>query len=169
MSTHAFTSSMSLDMSYVGTHGTNLFGEEDLNEGTPGTTSASRIQESRPYFNQFPWMGKVTEMSQPGLQQLQRLAGDLNAAYLARHIQHRWLHVFQRIGYRQYRRWSIRLYKPGLPRQVQLRANFFRYPPPLYRPIHLERSWREDASPTARGLVSQYRGESSDPEFPGIR
>ena len=64
--THAFTPSMSLDMSYVGTHGTNLFGEEDLNEGTPGTTTASRIQESRPYFNQFPWMGKVTETTNLG-------------------------------------------------------------------------------------------------------
>ena len=58
---HAFTSTMSLDVSYVGTHGSNLFGQEDLNEATAGTTSAIRIQESRPYYNQFPWLGKVTE------------------------------------------------------------------------------------------------------------
>ncbi len=32
---HAFTSRMSLDLSYVGSHGTNLFGEVDLNEGHP--------------------------------------------------------------------------------------------------------------------------------------
>ncbi len=63
---HAMTSNMSLDVAYVGSHGTNLFGQTDLNEATPGTTSASRIQTSRPFYSQFPWMGKVTNVSNLG-------------------------------------------------------------------------------------------------------
>ncbi len=74
---HAFTSTMSLDLSYVGTHGTNLFGEIDLNEATPGTTSAIRVQESRPYFNQFPWMGKVIETGNFGFSNYNALQATL--------------------------------------------------------------------------------------------
>ncbi len=97
----------------------------------------------------IPVDGDGHRYQQPGFQQLQRLAGDLDAACLARHNQHCGLHVRQRIGYRQYRRWPIRLYQPRLPREMQLRANFLRYPPPVYRSIHLERAWHEDARPTA--------------------
>ncbi len=88
---HAFTSSMSLNVSYVGTHGTNLFGEIDLNEGTPGTTSASRIQESRPYFNQFPWMGKVTETSNLGYSNYNALQATLT--------QRSWHGISNTVGY----------------------------------------------------------------------
>ena len=88
---HAFTSRMSLDLSYVGSHGTNLFGEVDLNEGTPGTTSASRIQESRPYFNQFPWMGKVTEISNLGYSNYNALQATLT--------QRPWHGISNTVGY----------------------------------------------------------------------
>ena len=87
----ALTSSMSLNVSYVGTHGTNLFGEIDLNEGTPGTTSASRIQESRPYFNQFPWMGKVTETSNLGYSNYNALQATLT--------QRSWHGIANTVGY----------------------------------------------------------------------
>jgi TonB dependent receptor len=62
----AMTSTMSLDLAYVGSHGTNLFGQTDFNEATPGTTSSSRIQTSRPFYSQFPWMGKVTNVTNLG-------------------------------------------------------------------------------------------------------
>ena len=88
---HAFTSRMSLDVSYVGTHGTNLFGEVDLNEATPGTTSASRIQESRPYFNQFPWMGTVINTSNLGFSNYNALQATLT--------QRGWRGITNTVGY----------------------------------------------------------------------
>ncbi len=63
---HALTSNMSLDVAYVGTHGTNLFGQTDLNAATPGNTNSTRIQQSRPYYSKFPWMGKVTDVTNLG-------------------------------------------------------------------------------------------------------
>jgi len=88
---HAFTSKMSLDLSYVGTHGTNLFGEVDLNEGTPGMTTASRVQESRPYFSEFPWMGKVTETTNLGFSNYNALQATLT--------QRPWHGISNTVGY----------------------------------------------------------------------
>jgi Carboxypeptidase regulatory-like domain len=54
-------SNMSVDIAYVGNHGTNLIGVYDLNIAPVGNTDATRIQTSRPYYSQFPWMGKIIE------------------------------------------------------------------------------------------------------------
>jgi hypothetical protein len=46
---HAFTSNLSLDMTYVGTHGDNLTGSIDLNQIDPATGL-------RPYATQYPYL-----------------------------------------------------------------------------------------------------------------
>jgi hypothetical protein len=54
-------SNMSVDIAYVGNHGTDLIGVYDLNIAPMGNADTTRIQTSRPYYNQFPWMGKIIE------------------------------------------------------------------------------------------------------------
>ena len=60
---HAFTSAMSLDLAYVGNHGSNLLGAIDLNAPTLGTNSKTREQQSRPFYSKFPWIGKLTDIT----------------------------------------------------------------------------------------------------------
>ena len=54
---HAFTNSLSLNVAYVGTHGSNLRGTTDLNQPAPGVTKASsapalEIEQSRRIYTQ---------------------------------------------------------------------------------------------------------------------
>jgi hypothetical protein len=56
----ALGSAMSLDVAYVGSHGTDLIGVYDLNMPPVGDSKSANIQKRRPYYNQFPWMGKIT-------------------------------------------------------------------------------------------------------------
>ena len=58
---HAMTTNMSLDVAYVGSHGTNLFGQTDLNEPAPGTNSSSRIQTSTAVLQPIPVDGEDHE------------------------------------------------------------------------------------------------------------
>jgi hypothetical protein len=58
----AVGSKMSLDVSYVGSHGSNLFGTTDLNFPAVGDNSNSRVQTSRPYYSKFPWMGNISQV-----------------------------------------------------------------------------------------------------------
>ena len=58
----SLNSTMSLDVAYVGNHGANLLNEIDPNESVPGTAVKNREQTSRPFYNAFPWMGKITEV-----------------------------------------------------------------------------------------------------------
>jgi len=54
--THAFTNSLSLEVGYIGNHGTRLTGFEDLNEIRPGTGVA-------PYAARFPYLSFINQMS----------------------------------------------------------------------------------------------------------
>jgi hypothetical protein len=63
---HAFTNSLSLDLSYVGNHG-HLSGIVDANAATPGPATTSSASTSgllneqirRPYYNQFPYLSTI--------------------------------------------------------------------------------------------------------------
>ena len=52
---HAFSSKMSLDVSYVGNHGTKLPGVIDLNQPVPGGVG--------PLAGQFPYIGSINDLS----------------------------------------------------------------------------------------------------------
>jgi Carboxypeptidase regulatory-like domain/TonB dependent receptor len=54
---HAFTNSLSLDVSYVGNHGTKLQGDINANAPTPGAKTGE--QQRRPYYSQFPYFGAI--------------------------------------------------------------------------------------------------------------
>ena len=64
---HAFTPNLSLEVAYVGDHGTRLAGIRDINQVDPN--SAAEIacghceQNGRPFFNQFPYLGQIYQMS----------------------------------------------------------------------------------------------------------
>ncbi|HWW14201.1 MAG TPA: TonB-dependent receptor [Candidatus Dormibacteraeota bacterium] len=55
---HAFTPKLSLEIGYVGNHGTNLTGIRDINQETPG----SNDQTTRPYNAQFGWLSNIFQM-----------------------------------------------------------------------------------------------------------
>ncbi len=59
----ALGSAMSLDIAYVGSHGTNLFGTNDLNMPAVGDNSSTRVQQSRPYYSRFPWFGNILQVT----------------------------------------------------------------------------------------------------------
>lgn len=98
---HAITSSLSLDVAYVGTHGDDLLGQVDLNEAVAGTTSSSRIQTSRPFYSQFPWMGKITEVGNLGFSNYNALQVTLNQRTwhgLSTNIGYAWAHALDTAG-----------------------------------------------------------------------
>jgi hypothetical protein len=55
---HSFTPNLSLEVAYVGNHGSNLTGIRDINQETPGTDS----QTTRPYNAQFPFLSNIFQM-----------------------------------------------------------------------------------------------------------
>jgi hypothetical protein len=65
---HAFTPSITLNVAYVGTHGTDLLLTGDINEPTPGVAGASAEQLRRTFYtaanngygDNYPWFGKAT-------------------------------------------------------------------------------------------------------------
>jgi hypothetical protein len=62
---HAFTNNLTLNVAYVGNHGTHLGGVIDANQPTPGATNTTAPPGSgiellrRPYYSQFPWFGQI--------------------------------------------------------------------------------------------------------------
>ena len=55
---HAFTSNLSMDLSYVGNHG-NESGILDRNAPTPGAAGATAAQPRRPFYSKFPYIGNM--------------------------------------------------------------------------------------------------------------
>jgi len=98
---HAITSNLSLDVAYVGTHGDDLLGQVDLNEATPGSTDSIRIQTSRPYFAQFPWMAKITGVGNLGFSNYNALQVTLNQRTwhgLSTNVGYAWAHALDTAG-----------------------------------------------------------------------
>lgn len=64
---HAFNSNLTLNVAYVGTHGTDLQFEGDINQPTPGTSGSTNEEERRPFYtaannaygDNYPWFGKA--------------------------------------------------------------------------------------------------------------
>jgi len=64
--THSFGTNMSLELGYVGDHGSNLIGLSDINAcaATAATNPALTTYTCvRPYGNQFPWLGTIDQIS----------------------------------------------------------------------------------------------------------
>ena len=71
----AITNSLSLEVAYVGTHGTKLLGFTDINQpalgagytdlttGDPSTVSASLEQAARPFNSRFPYLAQIDQLS----------------------------------------------------------------------------------------------------------
>jgi hypothetical protein len=61
---HAFTNNLSLDLSYVGSHGSRLNGIRDINQGIPNAASvASGTPAGQPLSTRFPYLGYIIVMS----------------------------------------------------------------------------------------------------------
>jgi hypothetical protein len=58
---HAFTPSLALDVSYVGSHGSRLSGLRDINQGTPIPGSATAAPG--PYAVQYPYLAFINVLS----------------------------------------------------------------------------------------------------------
>jgi hypothetical protein len=63
--THAFTPNLSLEVSYVGDHGSRLTGFTDINQCPPNDAFAGGTCVRR-YAGQFPWLGYINEMTNDG-------------------------------------------------------------------------------------------------------
>ena len=71
----AITNSLSLEVAYVGTHGTKLLGFTDINQpalgsgfaslasGDPSTASAALEQAARPFNSRFPYLAQIDQLS----------------------------------------------------------------------------------------------------------
>ena len=66
---HSFTPNLSLEMSYVGNHGSNLVGIRDINQPPVGTdysalciTDPNCDQDARPYNTKFPFLSNIFQM-----------------------------------------------------------------------------------------------------------
>lgn len=74
---HPFSNDLSLQIAYVGTHGTDLVGLNDINAPTPGSgwltgagctpvlsASVNAIceQQNRPYFSKFPYISNIVQI-----------------------------------------------------------------------------------------------------------
>jgi len=64
---HAFTSSLALDVSYVGSHGSRLNGLQDINQGTLcaacGGPNGTGAIVGQPYATQYPYLAFINELS----------------------------------------------------------------------------------------------------------
>jgi Carboxypeptidase regulatory-like domain/TonB-dependent Receptor Plug Domain len=58
---HAFTPTLSLEVGYVGNHGTNLTGIRDINQEALGA-DAGNGQATRPFNAQFSWLSNIFQM-----------------------------------------------------------------------------------------------------------
>ena len=55
---HAFTSNLTLEVAYVGNHGSSLTGIRDINQEAPGTND----QTTRPFNTKFPYLSNIFQM-----------------------------------------------------------------------------------------------------------
>jgi hypothetical protein len=55
---HAFAPNLTLEVGYVGNHGTNLTGIRDINQEAPGSGS----QATRPFNTKFPYLSNIFQM-----------------------------------------------------------------------------------------------------------
>jgi len=63
---HAFNNNLSLEVAYVGDHGSDLIGIHDINQVDPNSPAEIACghceQNGRPFFNQFPYLSFIYQM-----------------------------------------------------------------------------------------------------------
>jgi hypothetical protein len=59
---HAFTNELSLEVAYVGGHGSKLVGIHDINQNVPALDTAGDEQSGRPFNAQFPYLSFIYQM-----------------------------------------------------------------------------------------------------------
>ncbi|MGA3023728.1 MAG: carboxypeptidase regulatory-like domain-containing protein [Bryobacteraceae bacterium] len=63
---HAFTPNLSLEVAYVGDHGSKLVGIRDINQVDPNSPAEIACghceQNGRPFYNQFPYLSNIYQM-----------------------------------------------------------------------------------------------------------
>jgi hypothetical protein len=59
---HAFTSNLTLETAYVGSHGGHLVGIHDINQNVPALDTAHDEQSGRPFNAQFPFLSFIYQM-----------------------------------------------------------------------------------------------------------
>lgn len=67
---HAFTSTLSLNVAYVGDRGTHLGANVNINQpvGLPNTKAAPNTEQlARPYYSQFPYFGNILDYTSFGV------------------------------------------------------------------------------------------------------
>ncbi len=60
---HAFTNNLSLTVGYIGSHQSDVGGNLDLNQPTPGASGGSNEQARKPYNAEFPWFSTITDFT----------------------------------------------------------------------------------------------------------
>jgi len=99
---HAFTTDLSLNVAYVGNHGSRLPGITDLNQPIPVPSisiPSSPNALSGQYATQFPFPWQHQLAIEPLLVQLRRLANNPDATNFSRAVLYRGLHLFTRAGW----------------------------------------------------------------------
>ena len=83
---HSFTQNLSLEMTYVGNHGSNLVGIRDINQPPVGTdysglcnTDPNCDQDARPYNTKFPFLSNIFQMGNVYRSNYDALQATLNA------------------------------------------------------------------------------------------
>ena len=59
---HAFTPNLSLEVGYVGNHGSNLIGIHDINQNIPANDVLGDEQSGRPFNAKFPFLSNIFQM-----------------------------------------------------------------------------------------------------------
>lgn len=60
---HAFSSNLTMDVSYVGNHGFHLLDPVDINQPAPGVANPAQENGRRPYVGQFPYFSNILLLS----------------------------------------------------------------------------------------------------------
>jgi len=60
---HAFSNSLTMDISYVGNHGEHILDPVDINQPVPGTNNGAQENARRPYVGSFPYFSNILLLS----------------------------------------------------------------------------------------------------------
>jgi hypothetical protein len=60
---HAFSSNLTMDVSYVGNHGFHILDPVDINQPAPGVANPALENSHRPYVGQFPYFSNILLLS----------------------------------------------------------------------------------------------------------
>ena len=60
---HAFSNSLTLDVSYVGNHGEHMLDPVDINQPLPGTNNGAQENARRPYAAEYPYFSNIDLLS----------------------------------------------------------------------------------------------------------